>query len=120
MAKKSSKHPRRNYVSSKRGRSYRHKKPEIHLLPALLETGGVLYPGIMSGDQTNGGWPGMFSSSNPTMDSKFNAFVGGLQGYTVTGNLVPAAEMIVGGMVARWIGKKTGLSKIGIKGVKIL
>ena len=108
------------YRNRARKESHRRKKPEIHLVPAVLETVGVLYPGLNSGDQQNGGWPGVFSSSNPTLDSKAGAFMGGLQGYGNFGNDIDAALLIAGGMIARWIGKKTGLGRIGTRGVKIL
>ena len=118
MAKKGTK-TRTVYREKKKKTGHRAGPGKIHLIPAVLETVGVLYPGLDS-NEPNGGFLGIASSTNPTMQDKFGAFMGGLSGYTNMSNLVPAGALIVSGLVAKWVGKKVGLSNVGTKRVKIL
>ena len=118
MAKSNNKTSRVRYRDRKT-KSYRRKAPEIHAVPAILETVGVLYPGLNSSSNENGGWPNVFSSSNPTLESKLGAVKGGLEGYANIGSDIDAGIMILAGVVARWVGKKTGLNKIGTKRIKL-
>lgn len=90
----------------------------VHAVPAALEGLGVLYPGL-DPNLPNGGFLGVFSNSNPDLSSKFGAVMGGLSGYTESSQLIPAAELVVAGVVAKWLGKKTGLNGIGTKEVRL-
>lgn len=118
MAKSNNKTSRVRYRDRKK-KSYRRKPAEIHAVPAVLETIGVLYPGLASPNMENGGWPSIFSSTNPTMTDKLGAVKGGLEGYANIGSDIDAGIMILAGVVARWVGKKTGLNKIGTKRIKL-
>lgn len=103
---------------SKKDKHRSKKKTVVHVVPAALEGLGVLSPGL-NPSLPNGGFLGVFSSSNPDMSSKFGAVMGGLSGYTEMSALIPAGELVIAGMIAKWLGKKTGLNGIGTKEVRL-
>ena len=96
---------------------HRHKKPVVHLVPAALEAGGALLPAYYGPN------PGIASYLDAKLHGQSTAPLGDYVANTmgnIQPDLLPMAEMIVGGMVLKWVGKKTGLNRIGTKEVKIL
>jgi hypothetical protein len=106
-------------------RAYRPKrrshnaKPVIHLLPDLFEVGGVSAP--LFENYGGGNWS--------PLDAVVSAFHGGSKqevfdsvvgNFTSISTLIPAAKLVVGGLILRYVGKKTGLGKLGTKRVKLL
>lgn len=115
MAKSKSSKTRTVYRA--KTKSVRHKKKEvIHLVPDLLEV-GVLYPALTSspdptiGDYVLGKLRG--EGTAPVGDYISNT-VGNYKA-----NIVPVIALGLGGLAVKWLGKKTGLSKIGTKRVKV-
>jgi hypothetical protein len=96
---------------TKKGRS---KKSVIHAIPAILEAGGVVLPAIVPTDQ---GYPSPFESvvkyKNP-QDAMNNLMS------NVKNDWKDMATLIIGGMVLKYVGKKTGLNKVGTKEVRLL
>jgi len=102
--------------NAKKG-SHRRGKTTIHLIPSLMEAGGVVLPAFEKN-------PEMGNVSPYTQVKEWGAYEQGVK--SLASNLTqwdtvkePLA-LIVGGVVLKWIGKKTGLNKVGTKEVKIL
>ncbi len=103
----------RRYRGTKAKRHFS-KDRTIHLLPDVLVTLGVAEPALNAGIDWHY-YPDKGLAGN--LQYYTDGVIGG---YTNSGNLKSAAELIIGGYVAKWIGKKTGLSQVGTKKVKIL
>lgn len=105
-------------TSSKKTRRRRISK-DFHLIPDVLEASGVLWPAVFAPDNftvlSQATEPGV-----PIKERIPNVIGAAVTQYTSPSELIPAAELVIVGMVAKWIGKKTGLNKIGTKRVKIL
>ena len=88
----------------------RHRKPaDWHVLPDVLDTVGAAYPALDSGFIEN------------VKTGNFGAALENIEfSYTDMTKLIPAAELVIVGEVARYIGKHTRLGKIGTKKVKLL
>ena len=110
----------RSSGSSRRSSAKKHygrKKPVVHLVPAVLEAGGVLLPTF------HGPNPGLNEYVSGKMKGESTAPLGDYIMNSVTNvksDLIPMAELIIGGMALKWVGKKTGLGRIGTKEVKVL
>ena len=108
---------------SKKNRKYRHKERPIHLVPDVMEIGGIAFPFFNTGGT---GYSAAGSLANAIMGtggvSRSQAMADAVDNFT--GNLkdsvIPAGELIIGGLVVKWLGKKFGLNKVGTKEVKIL
>lgn len=115
VAKKSKRKPsRRRYYSKTRSV---HRKPVVHAVPALLEAGGVLLPTFYGPN------PGLNEYVSGKMKGESTAPLGDYIMNSVTNvksDLIAMAELIIGGMALKWVGKKTGLGRIGTKEVKVL
>lgn len=109
MTKKSSK-TRTVYRSRKI--SHRHKhKPELHAIPDLFYLGGAY--------ELIGPTAGAVYSAHQVGDPLLPSLTYGLQTMVLPA-VIPAAELTILGLALQWVGKKTGLNKVGIKGVKLL
>lgn len=108
---------------SKKNKGHRSGKRAFHVVPDLMEVGGIAYPFI---DSSTTGYSALGSLSNAVMGTggvsrsqavadAFDNLKGNFQN-----SLLPAGELIIGGLVVKWLGKKTGLNKVGTKEVKIL
>jgi hypothetical protein len=107
MVKRERRSPRRSYSGGKK----RHRmkaKPVFHAIPDLFEVGAAVE---LLGPAGQAVW------DNRTNLSSING--SDLVKNQVIPQVVPAAELAVIGLALKWVGKKTGLSKIGTKGVKL-
>lgn len=112
--KKKAKRTRTRYA---RAKSHRRRDQPIHAVPDLMEVIGIVFPltqGAGNGDQL--AWD---HSAGIGQNISYNMGVV-MNEYTNPANLVPAAELVIGGLVVKWIGKKTGLNRVGTKKVKVL
>lgn len=124
MATKNRSAPRRASRPREARRKGRAKKPVIHLLPDILIAGGILEPAFVPNGYDGSSPLDNFlntNGTNPTINDKLGqGFKSSVAGYSDIGNLITAGELVVGGLIAKWIGKKTGLNHVGSKKVKIL
>lgn len=104
-------------------KEHRGGKRAFHVVPDLMEVGGIAYPFI---DSSTTGYSALGSLGNAVMGtggvSRSQAIsdaFDNLKG-NFSNSLLPAGELIIGGLVVKWLGKKTGLNKVGTKEVKIL
>lgn len=100
-------------------RRHRRDKRDIHLIPDLLVAGGALYPALTTGQ----GGPSIGSYVNAVMRHEPTAPVSDYVANTIgnyQGDIFPVAELVIGGFVLKWVGKKTGLNKVGTKKIKVL
>ena len=111
--------PRGKSMAKKRN-GFGKRKMTVHLIPDVMETVGVLYPALI--DNTGNNFTVASQLTMPgTVSEKFYGAVGAMtQQYSTPGELIPAGALVVAGLIVKWIGKKTGLNKIGTKEVKIL
>lgn len=100
------------------------RKDVVHLIPDLFLVGAAAEPfvgnsgsGVSTLDTLSPSWnPG--ESLSQRMSGAFDNLITNMKGPGST--LIPAAELAVVGLVAKWLGKSTGLNRIGTKKVKIL
>ena len=121
QGKPKSRGPRGNSMAEKPKKNGK-RKMTVHLIPDALIAGGVISPSFDPNTSAgNDFWGALTTSSNPTVGTKVSQSIVALKDeYTSFGNLLTAAELIVGGIVVKWIGKKTGMNRIGTKEVKLL
>lgn len=106
-------------ASSKGGKHKRHID-RVHLIPDLLYAGAAAEP-FINGDNTGGDAALGYALRNGGGDLSTTA-----EGtiWRVKQNIVPAAKdaaiLAIIGYAFQWMGKKTGLNKIGTKKVKLL
>jgi hypothetical protein len=98
-------------------KKHRFSKPKIHVLPALLEAGGILLPTYYGPNPPISDYVGSKISGQSTVP--FGDYVTNSAG-NVKSDLPLMIEMVIGGIVLKWVGKKTGLNKYGTKEMKIL
>jgi len=109
-------------MSKKKSYRGKHRARAFHVVPDIMEIGGVAFPFFNSAGT---GYSAAGSLANAIMGtggvSRSQAMSDAVDNFT--GNLkdsvLPAGELIVGGLVVKWIGKKFGLNKIGTKEVKL-
>lgn len=107
------------YKSGQRSNVKKHKRRharEVHLLPDLLVAGGVLMPTF------EGPNPGVATYMDAKLHGESTAPLGDYISNTMSNigpDAVGMAELIIGGLAVKWLGKKTGLNRIGTKGVKL-
>jgi hypothetical protein len=90
----------------------------IHVIPDLMELLGATYPAT----QDTNGYPNAFEAAmeSGTPGQRLANTMHTLKvEYTDKNNLIGAAALIVGGLVVKWLGKKTGLDRIGTKKLKV-
>ena len=113
--------PRGNSVTKKTKKNGK-RKMIVHLIPDVLIAGGVISPSFDQNTSAgNDFWGALTTPTNPTLGIKASQSIVALKDeYTNSGNLLTAAELIIGGLVVKWVGKKTGMNRIGTKEVKLL
>ena len=88
--------------------SHRRKERELHLLPDVFEVGAA---GILTIPAAQAVWANR---------SDLGAINGSdLWANQIKPQIVPAIELGVVGLALKWIGKKTGLNRVGTKGVRL-
>ena len=98
---------------TKSKKSRRHGKPAIHIVPAALEVAGLALP-VFS--QTNTGDPSPWDSAVKYRNGPATA--GNLL-YNIKTEWEDMAILVGGGILAKYIGKKTGLNRLGTKEFKL-
>ena len=91
-----------------------------HVIPDVLDTLGAITPVL---EPAAPGWGSPWdyiSGAAEGTQSVSDAIDATTMSYTNIGNLVPAAELIVVGEIARYIGKITRLGRIGTKKFRLL
>jgi hypothetical protein len=91
----------------------RHSKPSVHLIPAALEVGALALP--------------VFSDTSQGYPSPWESAVRYRNGQAAAENLILNVEsewkdmaiLFLGGIAAKYIGKKTGLNRLGTKELKL-
>lgn len=94
--------------------THRSKKRELHLVPDVLAVAGV---GDLAFEST------VAAGNSPYVYAKagdYNNALGSLMDNVTTWEGLRAPVILeVAALATKWIGKKTGLNKIGFKGVKL-
>ena len=104
---------------NRRMKIHRHRPDVIHLVPDLAIAQGVLGPAIESG-------PGGPVLGDYVMGKMTGQSTAPLSDYiaNVKDNYMSQIPSIVGwtvgGLLLKWVGKKTGLNRVGTKKVKVL
>lgn len=115
MAKNKTRTVRR--YSAKKKSHVRHK-PDVHLLPSVFYAAAAIEPLVTtSGDAATSPIGSLMEAGVPA-DQKVNNAVYSL-GSQIQQDWKSMAEMAIIGYAFQWIGKKTGLSRIGGKRVKL-
>lgn len=102
----------------KRGHS-RAKKREIHLIPDIAILGGALFPAVTTGPAGPGFNGYVTSLMNHEQPAPVSDYMSNAMGNYKTDALT-VIELIAGGYILKWVGKKTGLNKVGTKKIKVL
>jgi hypothetical protein len=107
----------------KGGKPKRRTKGVIHLLPAISEIGGLLEPAFI---QNKGGdvGPALGQYAIDLLKGNTDGYPANLTFGNTMDSYISGWEYPVGGIIIgeilKWVGKKTGLNKVGTKKVKIL
>lgn len=90
----------------------------MHLIPDALELLGIAYPLVATNTTASGASALMDSGFSPATrvelgaEQTYQNFVGG--------SWKMSALYVIGGLGLKWLGKKTGLNRVGTKEVKLL
>lgn len=105
---------RRRFNFKKHAKS---RERSFHVIPDVLVAGGVALPAFY------GPSPGLNDYVMGKLTGQPTAPIGDYISNTI-GNakseLPTMAGLIVGGLVVKWLGRKTGLNRVGTKKVKVL
>lgn len=99
---------------SKREKRRKSVKRDIHVVPDVLMTLGAIEPALNSGIDWHY-YPDKGLAGN--LGYYADGIVGG---YTNVDNLKTVAILELLGIGAKWLGKKTGLNRVGSKDVRVL
>lgn len=90
----------------------------VHVIPDAMILGGILLPAFET--SVSGGQSGVSSlAENAPANIRVRDSIHNLkESYTDPTLLVDAAELVVAGVVVKWLGKKTGLNRFGTKEFK--
>ena len=103
--------------SSKKKSHVRHK-PDVHLVPTIFYGAAAVEPLVTTSGNAATSPIGSLMEAGVPMDQRINNAVYSL-GSQIQQDWITMAEMGIIGYAIQWIGKKTGLSRIGGKRVKL-